>query len=175
MKRLIFIRHGKSDWGASYSGDHNRPLAKRGRRDARRMGKFLAQAGMAPDSIVTSSAVRAHSTVQLAQEAGAWDCPLRVAESLYGASPRTVIEELRREKDSTEILLVAGHEPTWSQTIGLLVGTGRLRFPTAAMARVDFEGNRWSKVDFGQGQLIWLVPPKLLNYMSRAFGTAGDK
>ena len=162
MKRLIFMRHGKSDWGASYSGDHNRPLAKRGRRDAGRMGKFLAQAGMAPDSIVTSSALRAHSTVQLAQEAGAWDCPLRVAESLYGASPRTVIEEIRREKDSTEILLVAGHEPTWFETCSLLIGGGELRYPTAGLACIAFYSDSWARIAAGTGQLLWLLPPRLL-------------
>ncbi|MEE8584986.1 MAG: histidine phosphatase family protein [Acidobacteriota bacterium] len=162
MKRLIFMRHGKSDWGASCSGDHNRPLAERGRRDARRMGKFLAQAGMAPDSIVTSSAVRAHSTVRLATEAGAWDCPIRVAESLYGASSGRVIEEIRREKDSTRILLVAGHEPTWSETCSLLIGGGGLRCPTAALACIAFDSDGWARIAAGTGQLLWLLPPRLL-------------
>ncbi len=162
MKKLTFIRHGKSDWGAGYTGDHSRPLAKRGLRDARRMGKFLSQVGMTPDSIITSSALRAHSTVQLAQQAGGWDCPVRVSDSLYGASPRTVVEEIRREDDTTEVLLIAGHEPTWSETCSLLIGGGELRYPTAALACIAFYSDGWSGISASSGQLLWLLPPRLL-------------
>ncbi len=68
MKTLIFFRHGKSDWDAEYHGDHNRPVAKRGRKAAKLMGRFLASTGQVPDSVVTSSALRARSTFELAAQ-----------------------------------------------------------------------------------------------------------
>ena len=71
MKTLILFRHGKSDWDSEEPSDHDRPLAKRGRKAAKAMGKFLALAGQVPDSAVTSSAVRARSTLEIAMEAGA--------------------------------------------------------------------------------------------------------
>jgi phosphohistidine phosphatase len=73
-----------------------------------------------------------------------------------------VIEEVRREKDSTQILLLAGHEPTWSDTCSLLIGGGGLRCPTAALACIGFQSDSWSRIAPARGQLLWLLPPRLL-------------
>lgn len=162
MKTLIFLRHGKSDWHATYGTDHSRPLNKRGEKAANLMGQFLRKTNQIPDRVVTSSAVRALTTAQIASKAGNWDCPVRVADSLYGASPEEVLGEIRSEPDKADILLLAGHEPTCSQSIGMFIGRGFVRFPTAAMARIDFNATSWDQVDFGRGQLSWLVTPKLL-------------
>lgn len=161
MKTLIFFRHGKSDWNANYIGDHDRPVAKRGRKAAEAMGLFLRNCGQVPDSVVTSSAVRARATVKIAAEAGQWGCPVRVTESLYETTLETVLAEIHKEPDEHRSLLLAGHEPVWSEAISRLVGNACIRFPTAAMARIDFETERWSDIRFGQGTLIWLVSPKL--------------
>ncbi|WP_424522101.1 SixA phosphatase family protein, partial [Rubrivirga sp.] len=56
MKTIILLRHGKSDWEADYDGDHQRPLAKRGQKGARKMGRFLTTARSVPDRALTSSA-----------------------------------------------------------------------------------------------------------------------
>ena len=58
--------------------------------------------------------------------------------------------------------MLVGHEPAWSETLSLLVGGGEYRFPTAAMARVDMGATLWEEVDFGLGELRWLVTPKEL-------------
>jgi phosphohistidine phosphatase len=63
---------------------------------------------------------------------------------------------------SIDRVLLAGHEPNWSLLLGGLVGGATVKFPTAAMARVDMDVTSWSKVEFGGGSLIWLVTPKLL-------------
>lgn len=162
MKTVIFFRHGKSDWNAEYQSDQQRPVSKRGKKAARRMGKFLAKSGQSPDSVITSSAVRARTTVELAAEAGKWTCPVRETLALYESSPKTVLREIQAEPDNTSTLLVAGHEPVWSDSVSRLIGGANLRFPTAAMARIDFEVEKWREVSFGRGALIWLVPPKAL-------------
>src|SRR2546421_11142351 len=85
MPGLILFRHGKSDWDADYpGGDAARPLARRGRKAAKTMGRFLARAGQVPDAAITSPAVRAEDTLRLAMEGGGWTCPARAAPSLYG-------------------------------------------------------------------------------------------
>jgi len=71
MKTVLLFRHGKSDWYADYDWDHNRPLAKRGRKAARAMGRWLAETGPLPESIVSSSAKRAQQTLKRARKAGA--------------------------------------------------------------------------------------------------------
>ncbi|MBI4601373.1 MAG: histidine phosphatase family protein [Planctomycetes bacterium] len=161
MKTLILFRHGKSDWSTEADRDHDRNVSKRGRKAARTMGRLLELAGQAPDSAVTSSAVRARTTVELAVEAGSWACPVRVTRALYEATPFAVLEEVRAEPDATERLLLAGHEPSLSELASLLVGGGALRFPTACMARIDLAIERWKDAAYGKGVLVWLVPPKL--------------
>jgi len=164
MPALILLRHGKSDWDAEDGGDDRaRPLARRGRKAARRMGRFMARAGQVPDSAITSPAVRAADTLQLAMGGGGWSCPVRTAPSLYGGGVSGLLAEVRREPVGTDVLLAVGHEPTWSAALAALVGGGEVRFPTAALARVDLDVDRWDEVAPGTGVLAWLVVPRLLS------------
>ena len=160
MKTLILFRHGKSDWDPETRGDHERPLAKRGVAAARAMGRLLSLAGEAPDSIVTSSATRARTSVELAREAGQWEAPVRVTRSLYEATPHLVMEELKAEPDSTSALLMAGHQPTWSELTSLLISGGVVPFPTAGMARIDLHIGSWKDDARGAGELVWFMRPK---------------
>lgn len=165
-KHLILFRHGKSDWATAFQSDHERPVAKRGIKAAKTMGKLLATAGQVPDAVVTSSAVRAKTTAALAAEAGGWNCPLRVTDQLYEATSEQVLDVIQQEPDTTTTLMLVGHEPTWSMLTSALIGGGQVIFPTAAMVRIDFELERWEQVGFGRGQLAWLLIPK--------FFTEGD-
>lgn len=163
MKTLLFFRHAKSDWNSAFQSDHDRPLAKRGQKAARIMGRFLSETGQVPDSIVTSSAERARETITLASEAGSWKSPVRICPRIYGASPQDLLEEIQSEPAETRLLLLAGHEPTFSGTISLFIGGGFVRFPTAAVARIDFDVEDWKEVRFANGQLVWMAIPKLVS------------
>lgn len=159
---LILLRHGKSDWRADYGGDDRlRPLARRGHKAARTTGRFLARTDQVPDAAITSAALRAQETLRIAMDAGGWTCPVRSAESLYGGGVAALLAEIRREPAATGVLLAVGHEPTWSEAAALLIGGGRLRFPTAALARVDLDVDRWEEIGPGTGVLSWSVVPRL--------------
>ena len=160
MKTVLFFRHGKSDWDADWDYDHERPLAKRGRKAAKVMGRLLAETGPVPDSVVSSSATRARQTLKRAQKAGRWDAAVRITDVLYGASPSDLLETIRREPDTTEVLMLVGHEPTWSETIEDFIGQDIGHFPTAALARVDLDIDSWREAAFGQGTLAWLRKPR---------------
>lgn len=162
MLSLYLLRHGKSDWEVPYGSDHNRPLAARGRKSARRVGRVMSSLGQEPHAVVSSTAVRALSTARLAAEAGAWQCPIRATDSLYLPAVDAVLAEARSEVAGVERLMLVGHEPTWSDAVARLVGHGRVKMVTAALARLDFPGNDWSKVDYGRATLAWLTTPKLL-------------
>ncbi|RMH19265.1 MAG: histidine phosphatase family protein [Acidobacteria bacterium] len=162
MKTLLVLRHAKSDWHADSGGDHDRPLNPRGRRAARAVGRFLSAAGVAPQQVVSSSAVRARHTAELAAEAGAWHARLEITRKLYDASPGTVIDAVQHADDDVEVLLVAGHEPTSSALVSTLIGGGRLRLPTAAAACVELSVSHWRELAPGRGHLRWLITPKLL-------------
>jgi phosphohistidine phosphatase len=162
VKTLLLLRHGKSDWDAKYGADHNRPLAKRGQAAASLMGRYLASLDQVPDRVLCSSAVRARETVRLAAVAGKWTCPITIVEELYRASPEQVLDLIRDSKNSLGSILLVGHDPTWSIVAGRLIGEATVKFPTAAMARIDLAISRWKGAEFGKGILVWLVTPKLL-------------
>jgi phosphohistidine phosphatase len=162
MRSLILFRHGKSDWDAQYTSDHERPLAHRGKEAAICMGRMLSQAGQAPQLAVSSSALRARATLQLAVRAGRWHCPIRIEDLLYGSSAEGVISWIRSLDENPECLLLTGHEPTWSELAGRLIGEGAIRMPTCAMLKIDFEFGSWQQIKFGRGELKWLMPPKLI-------------
>jgi len=162
MKSLYLLRHAKSDWSTDYSSDHQRPLAKRGRRAAATIGRFLSDVEQKPDAIVTSTAVRARTTVELAAEAGGWACTVRPEPDLYGASMAELMVAIRAAPVDAKRLLLAGHEPTFSGAVAHLIGGGTVRMVTAALARIDLPVEHWEQSDLGIGTLIWLVTPKLL-------------
>ena len=166
MKSILILRHGKSDWGADCGSAHQRPLAKRGIRAAELMGRFLTQIDQIPDQIISSTAVRARTTAELGIQAGQWNSPASYTDSLYGASVGAVLELLQHLDESVERVLLVGHQPTWSELTSDLTGGARLHFPTAALARVDFDIDRWDELRAGHGVLVWLVNPKTVKGMS---------
>jgi len=162
MKTILLLRHGKSNWDADYGADHERPLADRGQKGARKMGRFVTTARVVPDRAITSSAVRARETLAIAAEAGGWSGPARVTDALYEASPEAVLDEIRAEPDEADTVIVVGHEPAWSGLVSLLIGGGRIEMKTAALARVDVEVASWADVAPGRGSLALLLPPAAL-------------
>jgi len=171
VKTILILRHGKSNWDAGYDSDHDRPLADRGREAAASMGKLLARIGQVPDRVLSSSAVRARDTVELAAAAGDWSCPLEIVSGFYGASTGDVLTRVREEDDAASSLLLAGHEPTWSSLVSELTGGGFLRFPTAAMARVDLQIDSWRELQTDRGALVWFLIPRLLKAMEHGADT----
>ncbi len=159
-RRLFLFRHGKSDWDAAFASDHERPLSLRGERDAQNMGMLLASSGTPlPQLVICSTAVRARSTLDLALRAGDWAPEVVMSEALYATSAEKVLQLIRKLPAKEERVMLVGHEPTWSELICNFTG-GRVRMPTAAMARLDFPLSRWEDLDFDQGELVWLLQPR---------------
>lgn len=166
MKTLFLLRHGKSDRDAELGSDHERPLAPRGKRSARRAGQFLTRLGIEPQLVISSSAVRARRTAEEAAKAGKWAAPIDLARDLYLCPPRVVLEIAAAVDDSVERLLLAGHEPTLSGAIELLCGA-RVDFVTGALVRIDVPIVRWRDIETQQGRLLFLIPPRLFVGLGR--------
>ncbi|NNF62892.1 MAG: histidine phosphatase family protein [Acidimicrobiia bacterium] len=160
MARLILLRHGKSDWDASFSSDRQRPLAPRGRRAAASVGSTLTAQSLAPDLVLTSPAVRAATTAELAAEAGGWTCPVRVVEELYGSGVVTVLNVVSQTPLSVQTLMLVGHEPTWSGTVQTLTGA-HVAVKTGTAVTIDLLGN-WSRVADG-GEVWSVLQPRSLD------------
>lgn len=162
MRELLILRHAKSDWAADYQADHERPLNSRGLQAASLMGRFLHDAGALPDRVIASSAVRAHTTAELLAKAASWEGRVAIEPRLYEASVADVLEVLSGlARDSSECVLIVGHEPTSSALVQHLTGA-TVDFPTAALAAIELPIDGWSEIAEARGALRWLVAPKLL-------------
>jgi phosphohistidine phosphatase len=117
--------------------------------------------GEVPDLIVSSTAVRAESTAELARLAGGWPCPLQLDGDLYGASPQGVLRVAARHGGDAERLMLVGHEPTWSGLIAELTGA-RARVRTATVAGIDLDISDWADAPHATGTLAFLIHPRLL-------------
>jgi phosphohistidine phosphatase len=160
-KSILLLRHGKSDWDAGVAADHERPLAPRGEAAARRVGAWLSERGAVPQLVLTSDAVRARTTVEIAAQAGAWDCEIRLRPDFYGGGPEALVQALVGLDESVHSVLLAGHQPTWGLAVARLAGGGQVHFPTAALACLGYVG-AWRNLAPGRCELAWLVTPKLL-------------
>jgi len=162
MKTLLILRHAKSSWADPGMADHDRPLNDRGKRDAPRMGRLIAEQGLHPDVIVSSTAKRARSTTQRVIEAGGFTCPKHLLEELYLAPPETYMETLRQLDDTGQRVLAIGHNPGLEGLVALLTG-GYETLPTAALVQIDFDVDSWSQLATpARGQLVGIWRPKEL-------------
>jgi phosphohistidine phosphatase len=163
MRTLLVLRHAKSDWDVG-GGDHERPLAKRGRKAAARVGRFIAIAGPRPDLVVTSTAIRARDTAARAARAGGWtDVPVHATEALYETTVSGALAVIRALPDEAETVLIVGHEPTFSDLVGGLVGGGCVEMATGSLATVKLDAERWEDADLGPGVLDRLIPARSLD------------
>ena len=157
-KHLLLFRHAKSDWGTATEDDHARPLTKRGIAAARAMGRILAASGQMPDRIVTSSAVRAKTTLEVARAAGKWKCQTEISDALYDTDAAAVLEEIRALPKSATTVLFVGHEPTWSELASFLIGGGNLRVSDRGIGPYRFDRSRLACGDLWSGRTR-LAPP----------------
>ena len=164
MKSIILFRHGKSEWNTFYDSDHNRPLAPRGIKAAKKMGVFLANKKQVPDLVISSTAIRARNTVELAIEKGNWKSAMILESVIYGGPPTVLLSIAQAQLDTIKSICFVGHEPNFSMFISQACGLGHIEFTTANMAKIDFNVNNWKDIEFEKGVLDWLQKPKELDY-----------
>ncbi len=162
MPELLIMRHAKSDWGVGLSGDQERPLAKGGVKTARRMGRFMTRIGAVPDLVLSSPAVRARTTSELAAKGGKWGVDIEIVPSFYGGMWTDVVDGVLAAASPAERILVVGHEPTWSDLVSILTGGSLVAMPTAGLACVTVVGTNWSKLGPNCAELQWHVTPRML-------------
>jgi phosphohistidine phosphatase len=161
MKNLLLLRHAKSDWDDPSLRDFDRPLAARGERDAPKIGKALRKRGPAPDSIMSSPAIRAKQTIEAVAKAARFELEIKFNQAIYDASSPELLQLIRSLPDDSSCVLLVGHNPGFEDLVGRLSGSHE-RMPTAALACIQFQIDHWKDVDDGEGKLAWLLTPKQL-------------
>jgi len=155
----MIMRHGKSDWDAGAMNDHARPLAKRGIASAQRMGEIVRDLEIVPGLVISSSAVRARATAELARITGGWASRLILEDDLYGTSPRDALEVVARYGGDCERVMIVGHEPTWSMLIRQVTG-GSCAVRTATIADIEMHTEHWDTAATSSGTLVSLLQPR---------------
>lgn len=147
MKRLLILRHAKSDWGDSSLDDWQRPLSGRGINDAPRVGEMLRERSSIPDLIITSDAIRARSTAEAAAEAAGYTGEILLEPDLYLATPDAIVDVLNSvADDSAGAVMIVGHNPGLEGLIAQLIGDFQ-PMPTAALVQLALPIERWRDLD----------------------------
>ena len=147
MKELILVRHAKSSWQDPALRDHERPLNKRGKRDAPEMGDRLARRGYDPDLIISSSADRALETARaFAVKLGYPSEHIQTEERIYHASVDELLEAIRGVEASVETLVLFGHNPGFTQLANLLGPRDIFNMPTCGVLHLRFNTKSWSTI-----------------------------
>lgn len=166
MKKLLLMRHAKSDWQESGLKDFDRPLNDRGKKDAPRMGKFLQQIDNLPGMILASSAKRVQETIEGMTSKWEHRPEIVYVDELYSGSYRGYIEIIQTKSKPIDHLMIVGHNPTIEETAAAICSGSNAHnvfvFPTAAIACFEISVHSWSRLKRGGGDLKWFMIPKLL-------------
>jgi phosphohistidine phosphatase len=178
MRRLMLLRHAKTENDAPSGRDQYRRLDNRGRLDAAEIGGWIGRHPPFPDSVLVSPAIRAHQTWEIAWESMKGVVPpprVELLPELYGADPPQLLQTIRlASATDPQRLMIVGHNPGMHEMALALAGSGDAggrqaladNLPTSGLAVFDFAVDDWGDVGFRRGQLISFVSPKMLKETS---------
>lgn len=186
MRRLMLLRHAKTEHDAPSGKDQDRRLDDRGRRGAAAIGTWIGRHPPYPDAVLVSTAVRALQTWEIAGQAmrdaireqatsSRVEWQVEFLADIYGAEPAQLLRIIRMaEVTNSGHLLVVGHNPGMHELALMLAGRGDAaakkaledNLPTAGLAILDFAIDDWSEVTFRSGKLVRFTSPRLLKQAS---------
>ena len=168
MKTLYLLRHAKSSWADSSLADHDRPLSGRGRRAAPLTGGYLRDGGHRPELVLCSTSARTRETLEAV--IGELDVEPEIDwdGDIYFGTPRRLLELVRALPDRVDSVLMVGHNPGTAILADALCADGgeaelrlmRAKFPTAGLAIINLEVDRWEEVHSDCGRLRTFVRPR---------------
>jgi phosphohistidine phosphatase len=177
MRRLMLLRHAKTEHDAPNGRDRDRRLDERGRTDAAEIGGWIGRHPPFPDLVLVSAAIRTQQTWEIAWEAMKNASPqprVELLPELYGADPSQLLQAIHTSSSDPKVLMVVGHNPGMHELALALTGSGEAaarkaladNLPTSGLAVFDFAGDDWADVAFRRGRLVLFVTPKQLKQTS---------
>ncbi|MFN3658922.1 MAG: SixA phosphatase family protein [Pseudolabrys sp.] len=170
MRRLLLFRHAKSERAEPGHEDVTRALIERGRRDAARIGAYMATHALKPDRVLVSPALRTQETWKHLSGAFKPAPGAATVERLYEASPHTIFAVVKDAPAAAHTLMVIGHNPGLHELALMLIASGdidarerlREKLPTSGLVIIDFAFDDWNKLHPQSGRLERFVSPKSL-------------
>jgi phosphohistidine phosphatase len=157
MKTLLLLRHAKSSWKQPDLNDHDRPLNKRGKKEAPKVGQHLKDNDLLPDLILCSTARRARDTAQAVADESGYEGEIEQLPALYLSDTDCYLDILQRLPDDLNRVLVVGHNPELDALLVLLTDVSQ-HMTTAALARIDLPITSWAELNEatdGRLQELW--------------------
>jgi phosphohistidine phosphatase len=168
MHTLYLLRHAKSSWADQTLPDRERPLARRGRRDAKLIARYLVRLEIEPELVLCSSAERTRETLELVQPALGATSSVKLETDLYAASADDLLKRIRAVPEEVASVMLIGHNPGLEDLALFLASTGaglgrlETKFPTAALATLTLANTNWRQLSRGDAVLAAYVVPKQL-------------
>lgn len=162
MRTLLLLRHAKSSWNQPELNDHDRPLNKRGKKEAPKVGKFLKESDLIPDLILSSTARRARDTAQAVADESGYPGEIEFTQDLYLSDTDCYLDLLQRLPDTINRVLVVGHNPDMDELLTLLTDVNE-HMATAALAHIDLPISSWNELNEatdGRLQNLWVPREK---------------
>lgn len=161
MKTLYLVRHAKSSWSHPELIDFERPLNKRGQRDAPFMGKVLRKMNVKPDLIISSPAMRAFRTARvISSQLGYTVEDLFTAEAIYEATAGELIKLIQGVDNKFNSLMIFGHNPSLTLVNNYLSDKTMENIPTCAIVCLQFDTESWKEVKPDSGKFIFFEYPR---------------
>lgn len=175
MRRLLLFRHAKAEPSKPGEEDRARALIERGRKDAAKIGAYMATHALRPDRVLVSPAKRAQESWKYAAAALRPAPAAMLAEKLYDATPHAILAAIKDTPASAHILMVVGHNPGLQELVLMLIASGdidtreqlREKLPTSGLVIIDFAFDDWSKLHPQSGRLERFVSPRSLEAADR--------
>jgi phosphohistidine phosphatase len=160
---LWIIRHAKSSWADPSQMDFDRPLNERGKKDGKRMIKWMGKQSLRPSRLISSDAVRARATTEFVRTGYDIEAhSVNFDHRLYLAEPATILDVVREIPDDCPSVGLVGHNPGSTEFVNAMIGDEVAdELPTFAIALLELPP-RWADAQFGRATLVELQTPKKL-------------
>lgn len=164
MKKLILIRHAKTESPSFASQDFERKLKKRGWSDAKLIAEYILDKGCKPEKIITSPAVRAYQTSTVFCDVNNYaEKNMSKLPILYdGDTTQAMLDAISSVAGDSKTVMVIGHNPDMAILAMRLTGQRIEKFPTTGTVVINFDVDNWSQIEVGKGYLELFVYPSML-------------
>lgn len=161
MKTLYLARHAKSSWKHPELSDIERPLNKRGKRDAPIIGNLLKEKGVIPDILISSPAERARKTaVIISEKIGFPKSKILIDENIYDSSSHELINFIQGFDNKYDSVMMFGHNPGFTMLNNYLTESFIDNIPTCGVVGIRFK-SLWKNIDSDSGKAFFFIYPKL--------------
>ncbi len=161
MKKLLIVRHAKSDWGNEVIDDFYRPLNNRGHENAPEMARRLLKKGQVPEKLMSSPAVRAFTTAQYFAAVFNYDADeITLNKNIYEAAVPDLLKVINGFSEQHDFIALFGHNNGVSDLVSYLTDTNIGSLPTCSTIIIEFATDKWNEITSGTGKIIHHDYPK---------------